>query len=443
MSILTKIPRKTIFCIFMVLSLNTGVKSQTESSWIFLDSGVDEQLSRVFFLDSLKGWVVGDSGVILHTSNGGQNWVLQDSRVTNRMLDIFFLNENTGWALSWQLFGSGGGQFGTVIHNTTDGGQTWSDTFYPQEDTYINTIYFANSQTGWMGGYPGFLVFTTDGGEKWQNAHIDSSFSSGFPPLKFTFFDSMYGFACGGIIDLSGVIWNTTNGGQNWTSEPVGPEPIQEMHFFDSLNIIGVGGDFEYGSGIVTSTDGGRSWEYRSLNVYGIASSLSFRTASEGWAPLGFAQKFIYTTNSGIDWIDINSPDSSIIYDIQFTDSIYGYACGENGAIIKYINKGVGVENNPQIPFTHNLYQNYPNPFNPSTTISYDIRESGFIKLKIYDINGREIRSYDNGFKASGNHSMLFNAEGMTSGVYYYKIIITPLKGINQITQTKKMVLLK
>src|SRR5690606_35626016 len=154
MFILTKIPKKTIFCIFMVLSLNTGVKSQTESSWIFLDSGVDEQLSRVFFLDSLKGWVVGDSGVILHTSNGGQNWVLQDSRVTNRMLDIFFLNENTGWALSWQLFGSGGGQFGTVIHNTADGGQTWSDTFSPQEDTYINTIYFANSQTGWMGGYP-------------------------------------------------------------------------------------------------------------------------------------------------------------------------------------------------------------------------------------------------------------------------------------------------
>jgi photosystem II stability/assembly factor-like uncharacterized protein len=427
----------------MLIFISKASYAQTESSWIQLNSGVDEQLSSLYFVDSLKGWIVGDSGVILHTSNGGLNWIQQDSRVTNSMQNVFFIDENTGWALSWKLFTSGGNEFGTVIHKTTDGGQNWIDEFYPQEDTYINTIYFVNSMTGWMGGYPGFLVYTTDGGEKWVDAHIDSSFSSGFPPLKFTFYNSQYGFACGGIIDLSGVIWTTTDGGQNWTSEPVGPEPIQDMHFFDSLNIIGVGGDFEYGSGIVKSTDGGRSWDYKSLNVYGIASSLSFRTSSEGWAPLGFAQKFIYTTNSGTDWIDINSPDSSIIYDIQFTDSVYAYACGENGVILKYINSGVGINNNLQTPFSYKLYQNYPNPFNPTTTISYDIRENGFVRVKIFDINGREVRNYDNGFKPSGNYTMIFNADGLTSGVYYYNIIFTSSKGTNQITETKKMVLLK
>ncbi len=129
MSILTKTIGKVLFGLIILLSSHSNLKAQTESSWMFLNSGVDEQLSRLFFIDSLKGWVVGDSGIILHTTNGGQNWALQDSRVTNRMLDVFFINENTGWALSWKLFSSGGGQFGTVIHKTTDGGQVWTDKF--------------------------------------------------------------------------------------------------------------------------------------------------------------------------------------------------------------------------------------------------------------------------------------------------------------------------
>ncbi len=68
------------------------------------------------------------------------------------------------------------------------------------------------------------------------------------------------------------------------------------------------------------------------------------------------------------------------------------------------------------------LYQNYPNPFNPSTRIKYDIPQNGNVTLKIYDINGREVRTLVNGFRPQGTYEAEFNSAGLSSGIYYYRL---------------------
>jgi len=65
----------------------------------------------------------------------------------------------------------------------------------------------------------------------WENANIDSGAFAYFPPIHFKFFDSLYGFACGGVMDIAGVVWKTTNGGQSWKPFGVGPEPVRATHF--------------------------------------------------------------------------------------------------------------------------------------------------------------------------------------------------------------------
>lgn len=423
--------------------LTMGSTVMAQNPWSKINTPVDERLEEVFFLDSLRGWVIGDSGVIMYTSTGGNSWVLQESGVNYGLIDVFFLNDTLGWALAWKIVGSGG-PYGTVMLKTTNGGVNWSNQMYPEDDVYFNTIYFYDLQNGWIGGYPGRLLYTTDGGDKWIDAYVDSSFTANFPVIKFDFYNRDNGLGCGGIIDVAGVIWKTTNGGFNWSSEAVGPEPVQDIHYFDSLNIIGVGGDYEYGSGVVRSDDGGRSWNYTSLNVFGIAGAISFRKPLEGWAPLGFAQLMLYTTDGGNNWTNIPTPDSSVIYDLQFTDTAHGYACGENGTVLKYHYTNVGI-NNPytELPLNYTLFQNYPNPFNPVTVISYDLRNNAYVTLKVYDINGREIKSNNNGFKTAGEHFINFNADGLASGIYYYNLTITPVNGSEVISETKKMVLVK
>jgi hypothetical protein len=74
------------------------------------------------------------------------------------------------------------------------------------------------------------------------------------------------------------------------------------------------------------------------------------------------------------------------------------------------------------IPKESALYQNYPNPFNPSTTISYSLAKSGFTDLKIYNLLGKEVAVLVNEYQAAGNHQVKWHAEGLASGIYFYKL---------------------
>ncbi len=69
-----------------------------------------------------------------------------------------------------------------------------------------------------------------------------------------------------------------------------------------------------------------------------------------------------------------------------------------------------------------NLYQNYPNPFNPVTNIKFDLKENSFVTLKIYDAAGKEVQTLVNSTLNQGQHSLNWNAENFSSGVYFYKI---------------------
>ena len=99
-----------------------------------------------------------------------------------------------------------------------------------------------------------------------------------------------------------------------------------------------------------------------------------------------------------------------------------------------------GVENqeNVIIPKEFALHQNYPNPFNPVTEIRYQIPEATFVTLTVYDVLGREIKTLVNEFQRPDSYSMVFDAEGLPSGVYFYRL----RAGQNSVI-TKKMLLMR
>ncbi len=90
-----------------------------------------------------------------------------------------------------------------------------------------------------------------------------------------------------------------------------------------------------------------------------------------------------------------------------------------------------------QAPAKFSLDQNYPNPFNPSTKINYSIPEKSFISLKVYDILGKEVAALVNEQKPAGSYEVNFNASGLASGIYIYKLE----SGGNILT--RKMLLMK
>lgn len=99
-----------------------------------------------------------------------------------------------------------------------------------------------------------------------------------------------------------------------------------------------------------------------------------------------------------------------------------------------------GIGNNPNVEaISYGLGQNFPNPFNPETVISYSIAKDGIVRIKLYDVLGKEIATIVNNFRTAGNYKTELNADNykMSTGIYYYKI------ESNGFTDTKKMILVK
>ncbi|MCX6144605.1 MAG: T9SS type A sorting domain-containing protein [Ignavibacteriales bacterium] len=94
------------------------------------------------------------------------------------------------------------------------------------------------------------------------------------------------------------------------------------------------------------------------------------------------------------------------------------------------------------VPNSFALEQNYPNPFNPSTKISFSLAQQGFATLKVYSILGVEVASLVNEQKDPGTFSVNWNAAGLPSGMYLYRLSVTSEKG-QVFEQSKKLMLLK
>ncbi len=93
--------------------------------------------------------------------------------------------------------------------------------------------------------------------------------------------------------------------------------------------------------------------------------------------------------------------------------------------------------NNPAIASDYRLNQNYPNPFNPSTVISYNLKQTGPVTLRIYNYLGELVATLANGIQAAGNHKVIFNAAALNSGLYFYRL------QAGSFSQTRKMMLIK
>jgi glucuronoarabinoxylan endo-1,4-beta-xylanase len=89
------------------------------------------------------------------------------------------------------------------------------------------------------------------------------------------------------------------------------------------------------------------------------------------------------------------------------------------------------------IPSAFRLEQNFPNPFNPTTTITFQIPNSSYVTLNVYDVLGREVRRLVNEELTAGAYKTTFDATGLASGVYVYTL------HAGDVVQTKKLVLLR
>jgi hypothetical protein len=114
------------------------------------------------------------------------------------------------------------------------------------------------------------------------------------------------------------------------------------------------------------------------------------------------------------------------------------YFAGDISVLINRMD-AVSVDDSPEIllPEIFRVSQNYPNPFNASTVISYELPYQSQVTIDIYDILGRKVGTLQDCIKPAGYHQVIWDAKGISSGVYFYRL------QVDDYAEIKKMMLMK
>jgi len=152
----------------------------------------------------------------------------------------------------------------------------------------------------------------------------------------------------------------------------------------------------------------------------------------------------VITNSNGDSIITIEEKNLSLntadYYDSYYRIYVEAFDQSGNSTIDSmdvYFNNGISSVNDLVTPNKFALHQNYPNPFNPVTDIKYVIGSNQFVQLKVYDVLGRLAATLVNEFKPAGIYEIKWNAEGSSSGVYFYQL------KTDEFIETRKMIYLR
>ena len=132
--------------------------------------------------------------------------------------------------------------------------------------------------------------------------------------------------------------------------------------------------------------------------------------------------------------INYEYTDQAVVNGVTYTYRLISHDI--NGTVHEYEQTAQATPEAP-IPVEYALDQNFPNPFNPNTTISYALKDAGFVTLKVYNLLGQEVANLVSQRMEAGNYTAGFNGSNLPSGIYVYRL------EVNDFAATKKMVLMK
>lgn len=360
-------------------------------------SGTTQDLYAVHFSDVNTGYISGDSGVVLKTTDSGMSWSALTTGTTVSLRSISFVNNDTGYV--------GGSYYDTntkttrgVLLKTEDGGASWLNLNFQYEEN-LNHIFFLNADTGFVACSSDGLLRTEDGGTSWDRVSEENTTATFFP-------SELTGY---GI--MSEGVGKTVDGGANWTqikdesSPDYNSADILESLYFTS-DSIGYFGSPYYG-GIYSTTDGGASLKYVRI----VTIAIHFPFESTGYAITNYDGTTVHKTiDSGNSWSQIHENVTSL-NDLFFVDDYSGIAVGEDGQILMYnLLTGTTAENNES---AHQVAV-FPNPV--SRTLSVSLNEDiKVIEMTLHNSDGQQVAKYN------GNQKTLLLNE-LERGVYYLQI---------------------
>jgi photosystem II stability/assembly factor-like uncharacterized protein len=279
------------------------------------------------FADQTNGWAIGNAGIILRTSDGGDSWNVQESGTTISLRCVYFVNSQKGWV----------GGVNDSIGLTTNGGITWSWQ-HPAGETRrtFMAISFVNEYTGWIVDNYGGILHTEDGGMTWTPQISGTTWAI----TAVQFLDTQEGWATA----TNTVVLHTTDGGNNWTTKILDTLSYGNTVIYDDIFFCNRSKGWIATNALASSianpvapfvrtSDSGKTWICQPVQETWV-SSIQFVNDNLGWAAGG--RGILHTTDGGITWVYQLEVSSGLFVDLCFVNQSRGWAITYTGNIYRY-----------------------------------------------------------------------------------------------------------
>ena len=412
-----------LFTISLLLFFSSALFAQN-FDWTAQTSGVTSNLNDVHFANNQTGWAVGDAGVILNTSDGGQTWLPQASGTTQKLRAVFFVNANTGWAV--------GGSSPKVILKTTNGGSSWqSITATNIVSATIYDIAFNDVNTGWLVAFDS-IYRSTDGGNTWVGeTYVTGVYSQTIECLAVTSDSTAFvgGSMKPGVNPRAAQIFyrRPDNAPYLWRTSGFDPfvngEEIMSLHFINSD--IGFAGGKNGKLYRKSKLDASGIW-YLNKDVSSnanLVSAVSFSSESTGMfcAVVSASPSYTvvyHTLDTGDTWS--NAPDTilNLTTPVLYSPSNdSAWIVGTGGKIYIGVCNTVSI-NTMTLDMAVNIY---PNPSTDIINVNIVSESIERINYTLTDMTGRVIEKGQWNINSSSSTYTL-NIADIISGVYMLQL---------------------
>lgn len=365
----------------------------------------------------------GTSKNIYKSTNNGDNWSLMFSGGLSNILYIT-CDSNNNVLASYGAYG---------VLKSTNGGLNWSEIAGSNfGSNTVNAVAYGKPGHIFVGTTGGGIYRSTDGGLTFPDVALTGS---NIVTIYVDAYNYDKVFAGASSSTAINGIFMTTNSGANWSDNLTPGNNSWGMVQKSATEIFSAGSSTGYA--FMKTSNGGLNWQ----TIYNFASAKRGLTAdiAGNFYASGNGGTF-KSTNNGVSFFNFNFTISANQC-ISNGNRIFVATSGSsNGGIWIYTDTtltGVKKESG-ELPDRYNLHQNYPNPFNSMTKIEFEIPGLHNVKLTVFDILGREVRTLVNERLSAGKYALNFDAAGLSSGLYYFKMDVESGKEFSAI---RKMVL--
>ncbi len=286
------------------------------AGWVAQTSNAAERLNGVWFdANGRLGWVVGNGGLVLSTTDAGTTWT-RSLPATVNLMGVWFTSTTEGWAA---------GDAGTVLH-TLDGGAHWSRVNSVAATENLTHVQFATRDTGWVSGANGLVLRTFDGGATWQK-----SYAGGLQLNSLMFAGTRDGWAVG----EGGIILGTHDRGLTWfvVQPSVTGLALKSVWRRSAAMAVAAGA-----AGVVpltVTTPDSVAWQLGSAGSENYLEGVCFPTDSTGYAVgwNGLTGVVRRSDDGGVTWRPQVANAAFRLRAVFFVDARRGWAVGESGQI--------------------------------------------------------------------------------------------------------------